>query len=326
MEGLLTRIWYCWSNRSRQLQRAKLDSLEDQWEALCPGFHQWFVRNRNSLFLETVIQSARLNLDSASFYYQKDIESIHASEKHYQNFKKESIEVALSNIEKIIQRKENYKIRALYGAGNYCLSPEYQKLQVASHVWHSCSEERKADHLREFRKYVLNIFDTFRMPANTGQKPSYQHRKRNITEPDIVVDRIEKSTSGNIQHCATLSTISFSDPRATTEKEFELHHRTNLPKVGLKMPGKLRQINKSWRSSGCVIVWKNYLDRQVDRKRKAKFGSMYLHFHENCLKNFSEIFYAPKQSFDLSKAKVDPKTHEKLREADKTLLFLLGIK
>ena len=31
---------------------AKLDSLEDQWEVLYPGFHQWFVRNRKSLFLE----------------------------------------------------------------------------------------------------------------------------------------------------------------------------------------------------------------------------------------------------------------------------------
>ena len=31
---------------------AKLDSLEDQWEVLCPEFHQWFVRDRKSLFLE----------------------------------------------------------------------------------------------------------------------------------------------------------------------------------------------------------------------------------------------------------------------------------
>ena len=109
---------------------AKLDSFE----ALCPGFHQWFVRNRKSVFLESVIQSARLNSDSTGLYYQNDIESIHASEKRYQNFKKESIEVALSNIQKIIQREENDKMRTLYGAGNYCLSPEYQKFQVASHV------------------------------------------------------------------------------------------------------------------------------------------------------------------------------------------------
>ena len=107
-------------------------------------------------------------MDPTGLYYQNDIESIHASEKRYQNFKKESIEVALSNIQKIIQREENDKIRALYGSGNYCLSPEYQKLQVASRVWHSWSEERKAEHLIKFREYVPNISDIFRMPANVG--------------------------------------------------------------------------------------------------------------------------------------------------------------
>ena len=83
---------------------AKLDSLDDRWESLCAGFHQWFVQNRKSLFLESVIQSARLNSDSAGLYYQNDTESIHETEKRYQNFKKESIVVALSKIQKIIQR------------------------------------------------------------------------------------------------------------------------------------------------------------------------------------------------------------------------------
>ena len=145
--------------------------------------------------------------------------------------------MVLSNIQKIIKRKENDEICALYGVGNYFLSSEYRKLQVASHVWHSCSEERKAGHLREFREYVPNISNTFRMPANAGRKPSYQHKERNTTEPDIAVDRIEKSTSGNIQHCTTLSTISFSDPQVTAEKEFELHHCTNLPKSVSKCQG-----------------------------------------------------------------------------------------
>ena len=86
----------------------------DSLEALCPGFHQWFVRNRKSVFLESVIQSARLNSDSTGLYYQSDIEFIHASEKRYQNFKKESIEVTLSNIQKIIQREKNDKMRTLY--------------------------------------------------------------------------------------------------------------------------------------------------------------------------------------------------------------------
>ena len=67
-------------------------------------------------------------------YYQNDMGSIHASEKLYQSFRKESIEVALSNVQIIVQREENDEIHALYGTGNYCLSPEYLKFQVASHV------------------------------------------------------------------------------------------------------------------------------------------------------------------------------------------------
>ena len=82
------------------------------------------------------------------------------------NFKKESIEVALRNIQKIVQREENDEIHAPYAAGNYCLSPKYQKFQVASHMWHSWSEERREGHLIKFTEFVPNISDTFRMPAN----------------------------------------------------------------------------------------------------------------------------------------------------------------
>ena len=61
-------------------------------------------------------------------------------------------------------------------------------------------------------------------------------------------------------------------------------------------------------------------------KEKAKFDPIYIHFHENCLKNFSETFYVPEQSFAFSKIKIYPKTHEKFTKADKTLLSSLGIK
>ena len=83
------------------------------------------------------------------------------------------------------------------------------------------------------------------MPANAGQKPSYQHRDRNTTEPDVVVDPTDKSMSGNIQHCKTSSAISFSDPRATAEKEFELHHHNNLPKSVSKCQGNCGRLIKA---------------------------------------------------------------------------------
>ena len=178
----------------------------------------------------------------------------------------------------------------------------------------------------KFRECVPNISDTFRMPANPGQKPSYQHRVRNTTEPDIVVEHVKKSTSGNSQHCTTSSTISFRDPQATAEKEFELHHHTNLPKSVSKCQGncgrpiKVEEVMVAW--SYGRITW---TDKSTG-KEKAKSCPMYIHFRENCLKNFSEIFYVPGQSIDFSKIKINPKTHKKLTEEGKTLLSSVRIK
>ena len=52
------------------------------------------------------------------------------------------------------------------------------------------------------------------------------------------------------------------------------------------------------------ITWTD----KLTRKEKTKFGPMYKYFHENCLKNFSETFYAPGKLFDFSEIKIDPKT------------------
>ena len=134
------------------------------------------------------------------------------------------------------------------------------------------------------------------------------------------------STSGNSQHCTTSCTTSFRDLRATAEKEFELHHRINLPKSVSKCqencgrPIKVEEVMVV-RSYGRVA----WTDKSTGEE-KARFGPMYIHFHENCLKNFSDTFFAPSQSFDFSTKKIYPKTQEKLTEEDKTLLLSLGIK
>ena len=46
-----------------------------------------------------------------------------------------------------------------------------------------------------------------------------------------------------------------------------------------------------------IITW---TDKSTG-KEKTKCGPMYIKLHENCLKNLSEIFYTPSQSFDFSK-------------------------
>ena len=112
----------------------KLESLKDRWEWFCPGFFNWFVARRKLLFSESVIQSARANTDIKGLFYQNDIKSLHAKQKRNQNFKTETVAAEISNIQNIIQREQNDEIRAIYGAGNYVLSPEYKKFQVPSHM------------------------------------------------------------------------------------------------------------------------------------------------------------------------------------------------
>ena len=55
----------------------KLLSLQEKWDALCPGFFSWFQKRRSSLFVESVIQSDRDNTDVQGLYYQNDVESMH---------------------------------------------------------------------------------------------------------------------------------------------------------------------------------------------------------------------------------------------------------
>ena len=101
---------------------AKLISLEEKWKALIPGFYGWFDISRKTLFIETVIRSAREKADIQGLYYQNDLESQHAVKKCIQNYKKEDILVVIKNLERLSDRQDTEKVRALYGAGSYTIN------------------------------------------------------------------------------------------------------------------------------------------------------------------------------------------------------------
>ena len=191
--------------------------------------------------------------------------------------KKKALRWLLAKVRKSFSaRKMTKSVLSMWQVTIACL-PKYQKFQAASHVWHYWSEERKTDQLRKSKEYLSDVSDTFHIPANAGRIPGYQHRERNTKDLDIVLDSIEKSTSGNSQHCTTSSTISFRDPAATAEKEFELHDRTNLPKSVSKCQGNCARPIKVEE----VMVVRSYgritwADKSTG-KEKAKFGPMYIH-------------------------------------------------
>ena len=87
---------------------------------------------------------------------------------------------------------------------------------------------------------------------------------------------------------APSSAISFNDPRKKPEQEYSLHLRKNLPKLISKYQGRCR---KNITPNDILIVKTSGKISWTDKKtgqQSEKFGPMYLHFQEHCLRNFGE--------------------------------------
>ena len=68
----------------------------------------------------------------------------------------------------------------------------------------------------------------------------------------------------------------------------------------------------------------SYFDKKT-KELKTTVGPLYIHFSEECLKNYDDEFYGAGESFDFSKIKIDAKAKKKLNNADIELLANLGV-
>ena len=52
----------------------KLESLQEEWDRLCPGFHKWFCEKRKPIFVQSVIETARSGTAVQGLFYNSNIE------------------------------------------------------------------------------------------------------------------------------------------------------------------------------------------------------------------------------------------------------------
>ena len=64
-------------------------------------------------------------------------------------------------------------------------------------TWHQWNEERRKDHVKQFLSLNPRASDHYTKPMNSGKKPSGNGRKRPVTEPIIIEERV-KSTTDNV--------------------------------------------------------------------------------------------------------------------------------
>ena len=66
------------------------------------------------------------------------------------------------------------------------------------------------------------------------------------------------------------------------------------------------------------------MDKTAGRQQ-SRFGRLYIHFKEECLETHNDQYYAPGESFNCKKVKVNSKTWSELSVTDKRFLKYLGI-
>ena len=71
---------------------ARLESLRESWENLCPGFYEWFVNKTKGIFQNSLIKCAR---NVHGLFYNNSIECQHYLEKKEQSFRKGTVECAI---------------------------------------------------------------------------------------------------------------------------------------------------------------------------------------------------------------------------------------
>ena len=203
---------------------ARLESLRESWENLCPGFHKWFVSKRKAVFQNSVIECARKNTNVHGLFYNNSIECQHYLEKKEQSFRKGTVEDVIKTFKSLVERQQDEEVRAIYRSGPYRLSDCYQKFEVDSVKWHSMDPEARMKHVERFRRYRPTLDDQFDKPKSSGRKPSDRKRTR---KPDFesAFDRLDKKEK------ESRKSFTFQDLNALEKISYELFFRSMVPRL-----------------------------------------------------------------------------------------------
>ena len=149
---------------------ARLRSMEEQWELLCPGFYKWFSEKCKPIFESSVIDSTRKPTNVQGLYCNNTIEAQHFCQKNEQSFKAGIISEIVGTLKTLTERQQNDKVRALYGSGPYYLSQNYRRFQVDSVQWHSMNAKKKMKHVEDevFLTVLPSLDKHFPKPSTSG--------------------------------------------------------------------------------------------------------------------------------------------------------------
>lgn len=120
--------------------------------------------------------------------------------------------------------------------------------------------------------------------------------------------------------------LYFYNLREEPPKTFELHLKRMLPKSITRCQG---NCGKKIEEKDVMLIKSYGTTRWTDKKsgkEMTKYGPMYIHFNEKCMKRFNDDkFYGPGEQFDYSLITLSKETVAQLNDEEAVFLKDLGI-
>ena len=195
-----------------------------------------------------------------------------------------SLESVISTLQKLVERQENYEIKAIYGSGPYSLSKQYSKFKIDSVKWHYIAGGYRRKHVKKFRMSQPTLDDEYVKPKKSSKRLSdCGKRIRKHQQTEVIVDRQAKR-------------IRVKDPNCEQKNPFELFFRSLVPRLVEKCQGNCGQILSQSKVEGYLLIKSNgstiFL---VNGEERTKIGPQYVHFNLKCLEEYLHRKFIYKQ-------------------------------
>eukprot|EP00112_Aurelia_sp_Birch-Aquarium-sp1_P014208 Seg3052.3 transcript_id=Seg3052.3/GoldUCD/mRNA.D3Y31 product="hypothetical protein" protein_id=Seg3052.3/GoldUCD/D3Y31 len=181
----------------------KLESLQDIWDDLLPGFFSWFKKRRSVVFQECLIMQAREELGISGRFYTNGLELKHKLQKKV--LREEEVPQEVAAVSEVLQnwaaQYQTEEVRAIRGLGKYHLAPGYDKFFVEPTTWNRWGPDRQAEHLKKFSEFRPAAYNSYQKPKKAGHKasPDASKRRARLPEPEMFEDRLETQSFTHLQ-------------------------------------------------------------------------------------------------------------------------------
>ena len=131
----------------------KLESLSEKWDALVPGFWDWFCKKEGDTFKLHMIQTVRTEagLRKHCFYNTNDNEGMNSTLQRVCG-KDQPLPKFIKEIKEFITSQENQLSLAIVQQGHLRFKEEYKHFEVPISIWSTWGQEARKRHIAK----VLN--------------------------------------------------------------------------------------------------------------------------------------------------------------------------